>query len=67
MKTPKSTPISPTGENTTEVSRVPVPSGYKDGVRYRQRVAGTGYGRSSGYARDRTYAESQSEKIFSFG
>ena len=67
MKTPITSPAEQTTGNVPEASRVPVPSGYKDGVRYRQRVAGTGYGRSSGYARERTYADSSDGKIFNFG
>ena len=67
MKTQQNAPVETQVEPRNEESRVPVPSGYKDGVRYRERVAGTGYGRSSGYARKRTYAESEGGKIFSFG
>lgn len=67
MKTPQNPPIETQVEPRSEESRVPVPSGYKDGVRYRERLAGTGYGRSSGYARTRAYAESRDGKIFNFG
>ena len=67
MNTQHNAPTPLPIETGHEESRVPVPSGYKDGVRYRERVAGTGYGRSSGYARKRTYAESETGKIFSFG
>lgn len=45
-------------------SIIPVPSGYKDNVRYRQRTAGTGYGRSSGYARGRQYAQTGDGALF---
>ena len=51
----------------SEPSQVPVPSGYKDNVRYRKRGAGTGYGQSSGYARNRRYAEDEAKNLFRFG
>lgn len=52
-------------ENTREhTSTVPVPSGYKDNLRYRQRTAGMGYGRSSGYARSRQYAQDGDGALF---
>ena len=50
-----------------DTSIVPVPSGYKDNLRYRQRTAGTGYGRSSGYARGRQYAQGGDSAIFRCG
>lgn len=49
---------------TDEVSTVPVPSGYLDNLRYREREVGTGYGRSSGYARNRRYAGRGDEPLF---
>jgi hypothetical protein len=45
-------------------SIVPRPSGYRDGERYKQRVAGTGYGNSSGYARERQYADNPNVNLF---
>lgn len=63
-KTDNITP--PITQNETEVSRVPVPTGYRDEQRYRQRVTGTGYGRSSGYARNRQYVSGQNIDLFRF-
>jgi hypothetical protein len=58
-----------TAEPLVEIdeSRVPVPSGYKDTVRYRKREAGMGYGQSSGYARKRRYAEDEAKDLFRLG
>lgn len=50
-----------------QTSKVPVPSGYMDNERYRQRDVGTGYGRSSGYARNRRYANDQVKDLFRCG
>ncbi len=47
-----------------EPSNVPVPSGYLDNQRYRDREVGTGYGRSSGYARNRRYAQGDDKPLF---
>lgn len=57
------TPTETTGTET-EVSTVPVPSGYLDNHRYRERDIGTGYGRSSGYARNRRYANRDDTPLF---
>lgn len=45
---------------------VPQPSGYRDGER-RGRDMGIGYGKSSGYARNRRYASKTDHDRFSFG
>lgn len=45
-------------------SIVPKPSGYRDNLRYKPRENGTGYGRSSGYARDRQYADNPDVNLF---
>lgn len=62
LSTPSNTP-SPI-EPGPAPSIVPRPSGYRDGERYKQRVAGTGYGSSSGYARDRQYADNPNVNLF---
>jgi hypothetical protein len=67
MNTRPIIPAEKSDDTHENESRVPVPSGYKDSIRYRERSAGTGYGRSSGYARNRTYAEPETGKIFNFG
>lgn len=51
----------------TDESQVPVPSGYKDTIRYRKRETGMGYGQSSGYARKRRYAEGEANELFRLG
>lgn len=56
----------PPAEPETTATQVPKPSGYRDGVRYRERDYGTGYGRSSGYARD-GYANSSNNTLFRCG
>lgn len=56
--------LPPTDAPAAESSRVPVPSGYLDQPRYREREAGTGYGRSSGYARNRRYADRDDKTLF---
>lgn len=67
MNTPRDTRSSHEHDNGTLVSTVPVPSGYMDNERYRQRDVGTGYGRSSGYARNRRYANDQVKNLFRCG
>ncbi|MCK9488951.1 MAG: hypothetical protein M0Q42_06050 [Xanthomonadales bacterium] len=57
-------PLSP----PMPVDRVaaPEPSGYRDGER-RQRQPGTGYGKSSGYARSHHYADQRDRPLFRCG
>jgi hypothetical protein len=58
----KSNPNRP--YDPSAVSIVPKPSGYRDNVRYRPREHGMGYGRSSGYARERQYAQTPNASLF---
>lgn len=58
----------PQPENRDEqrLAPAPRPSGYRDSVRPR-RAPGTGYGRSSGWARSHRYAEDGGEDFLRLG
>lgn len=67
MTTQTTSPSTRTTADPTARSMIPVPSGYKDNLRYQQRTPGTGYGRSSGYARGRQYAQHGDGTLFRCG